>query len=411
MTETNPRCRSCSSPRLETVLDLGRTPLANALLDALEPAAPEETFPLVLVFCPECSLVQITETVPPDKLFTNYPYFSSYSDTMLRHASELAGDVCESRRLDSQSLVIEAASNDGYLLRNYKRLGIPVLGVEPAANVARVAEQEHEIPTLCTFFGASTAAELRDQGRMADVFHAHNVLAHVADLNGFVSGIATILKPNGLAVLEFPYVRDLIVGLEFDTIYHEHLCYFSLASVEALLARHGLHIIDVEHIPIHGGSLRVRATRQEAIQSSARLAALREDEQRQGLMRNSFYQDFSARVALLNRTVTTLLADLRKGGCTLAAYGASAKGATLLNTFGIGRETLDFVADRSPHKQGRYTPGTHLPIVSPTRLVEARPDYVLLLTWNFADEILAQQEAYRRLGGKFIVPLPVLRIV
>lgn len=406
------RCRSCGSSELADVLDLGRTPLANALVRADELAQDERTFPLKLVFCPACVLVQITESVPPEHLFRNYLYFSSFSETMLRHARDIATRLIATRGLDQHSLVVEAASNDGYLLQYYKQAGVAVLGIEPAKNIAAQAERERGVPTLSEFFGAELAARLAGEGRRADVFHANNVLAHVPDLNGFVAGIATMLTPTGVAVVEAPYVKDMIDGVEFDTIYHEHLCYFSMTALDALFRRHGLIIVDVEHLEIHGGSLRIFASpTAKAAEPSNAVREMLAAEKRAGIGEFRYYQSFADAVAALRARLVGALRELKAAGKTIAAYGASAKGSTLLNTFGIGKELLDFVVDRSTHKQGCYTPGTHLPILAPEHLATAMPDYVLLLTWNFADEILAQQAEYRRRGGKFIVPLPAFRVV
>jgi SAM-dependent methyltransferase len=404
-------CRSCGATQTRSILDLGRTPLANALLEEAALARPEPTFPLALVFCPMCSLVQITETVPPEELFRNYLYLSSYSDTMLGHAKELVSRLVETRKLGPDSLVVEAASNDGYLLKNYVAAGVPVLGIEPAVNIAKVAT-ERGITTLPEFFGSAIARKLATERKTADIFHANNVLAHVADLNGFVDGISSILKPTGMAVIEAPYVGEMIEKLEFDTIYHEHLCYFSLTALDHLFQRHGLSIVDVERIPIHGGSLRIFATHSSAnVPSSARAISLRREEHDAGLDDAPYYRDFADRVSSLRTALRSKLKDLKEAGKRIAAYGASAKGSTLLNVFGLGKESLDFVVDRSPHKQGRYTPGTHLSIAGPERLLESMPDYVLLLTWNFKDEILEQQAEYRKRGGRFIVPLPEISII
>jgi hypothetical protein len=287
-----------------------------------------------------------------------------------------------------------------------------VLGIEPATNIARVAENERGIPTRCDFFGADLAQSLAADGRRADVFHGHNVLAHVPDLNGFVEGVRLILKEEGVAVIEAPYVGDLIAHCEFDTIYHEHLCYFSVTALHQLFERHGLLIAQVERVPIHGGSLRLFVVREESGRTGGPLvASLLEEEQGRKLDKLEFYHGFAERVKGLKQSLRRLLADLKSQGKRIAAYGASAKGTTLLHYFGINGDTLDFVADRSTVKQGRFTPGTHLPISAPEKLVEAQPDYVLLLTWNFADEILEQQHEYRRRGGRFIIPIPEVRVV
>ncbi|HEX8394657.1 MAG TPA: class I SAM-dependent methyltransferase [Longimicrobium sp.] len=404
-------CRACGSDRLLPVLSLGNTPLANALLTEAELAGPEPTYPLDLVFCEACSLVQITETVPPEQLFGEYLYFSSFSETMLRHAETIVGRLVAERGLGPDSLAVEVASNDGYLLQYYLRAGVPVLGVEPAGNIARVAE-ERGVRTVHDFFGAESAARLAGEGVRADVIHANNVLAHVADLNGVVQGFRALLKDTGTTCIEFPYVKDMIDGAEFDTIYHEHLCYFSLAALDRLFRRHDLVIWNVERLPIHGGSLRVFATPAgSAPEPTDAVRALLAEEQGWGVDRPDFYLGFAGRVERLKQELTSLVARLKGEGRSIAAYGASAKGSTLLNYFGIGRETLDFMVDRSTVKQGRYTPGTHLRIEAPEALRERRPDYVLLLTWNFADEILEQQAEYRRGGGRFIVPIPELRVV
>jgi SAM-dependent methyltransferase len=386
-------------------------PLANALITAEQLDQPESTYPLELAFCPNCSLVQITETVPPEELFRDYLYFSSFSDTMLQHAQAIVERVLELRPLGANSLALEIASNDGYLLQYYKQAGIPVLGIEPAINIARVAQDERGIRTLTDFFCADTARRLVEQGERADVIHANNVLAHVPDLNGFIQGLRLLLKPDGLAIIEVPYVKDLIDRCEFDTIYHEHLCYFSLTALNQLFERHGLAIQQVERLAIHGGSLRVFVCVDTGAPRAAAVSELLEEEARWGVNRLDFYQDFARRVAELKTSLRNLVFDLKEQKRRLAAYGAAAKGSTLLNYFGIGRSALDFVVDRSTHKQGRYMPGVRLPICAPARLLEEMPSHVLLLTWNFADEILSQQAEYRRRGGKFIIPIPELRVV
>ena len=401
-------CRSCGQSGLTPILSLGETPLANRLLTETQLAEAEPRFPLDLAICDRCSLVQITATVPPERLFSDYPYFSSFSDGMLASAQQHVSEMIATRQLHETSLVIEVASNDGYLLQYYKQQGIPVIGIEPAANIARAARRDRGIPTICQFFGETLARRLAERRQHADVVHANNVLAHVADLNGFVAGIATILKPDGVAAIEAPYVVDLVEKVEFDTIYHEHLCYFSLTALASLFTRHGLTIVDVARIPIHGGSLRLTTAKQG--QPSARVADLLNEERARGVHRAEFYHDFRRRVEQLRGDLLSLLRKLKADGHRIAVYGASAKGSTLLNFFGIGRETLDFVVDRSTVKQGRYTPGTHLRIFDPRKLLEECPDYCLLLSWNFADEILSQQAEYRRRGGRFIIPIPQIKV-
>jgi SAM-dependent methyltransferase len=402
-------CRGCGAERLDIVLDLGRTPLANELVNAATAASEQKTYELELAFCRSCALVQLTEVVPPEVLFSEYPYFSSFSDTMVDHARALVERLVASRGLGPESLVLEVASNDGYLLQHYVEKGIPVLGIEPAANVAAVAI-ERGVDTLVAFFGEEVSRRLASDGLVADVVHANNVFAHVPDVNGFLSGIRAVTKPAGVAVIEVPYIRDMVDRCEFDTIYHEHLYYYSATSVDRLVRRHGLTLVDVERLPIHGGSLRLTVAHAGA-PPSPRVAALLSEEDRLGMAAATYYESFGRHVQELQATLRNLLSGLKRQNKRIAAYGASAKGSTLLNTSGIGAETIDFVVDRSTVKQGRFTPGTGLEIRSPEALEREQPDYVLLLTWNFADEILAQQEAYRASGGRFIVPVPTPVIV
>ena len=409
MTANGPySCHSCGHTDLKTILSLGRTPLANALLRVDQLEETEETFPLELVFCPACTLVQITETVSPEKLFREYFYLSSFSDTMLRHAATMAAQMVEERGLGAGSLVVELASNDGYLLRHYKSRGVRVLGIEPAVNIARVAEQEHGIPTIAEFFTEFLARMLRLSDFDPDVVHANNVLAHVGDLNDFVFGLGILLKIDGVAVIEVPYVKDMIDACEFDTIYHEHLSYFSLTALNELFNRNLLNIWRVERLPIHGGTLRLYASYKHDPEDSV-LQLL--DEEAPWVRDFGFYADFGNKVERLRRELVELLRELKQQGKRIAVYGASAKGSTLLNFCGIGKETLDYVVDRSTVKQGLYTPGTHLQIHPPEKLLSDVPDYVLLLTWNFADEILEQQAEYRRRGGRFIIPIPSVKVM
>lgn len=404
------KCRSCGSPDAALILDLGRQPLANNLLMPADLAKPEPKFPLRLAVCQSCWLLQITDLVPPVALFSEYLYFSSFSDLMLRHAREAAGRYVEEFGLNAASLVVEVASNDGYLLQNFLAAKVPCLGIEPAANIAKVA-RERGVETLVEFFGQKLAGELAARHRQADLILGNNVFAHAPDPNDFVAGLKTLLQPAGRIALEFPYGVEFIEHHEFDTIYHEHVFYFTLTALQPLFARHGLTIFRVERLPIHGGSLRLFAGHTGAHPVEASVVALRAEEQRKGVASFTCYEGFADQVHGLKRDLVELLTQLKQAGKRIAAYGASAKGSTLLNYYGIGTETLDFVVDRSPYKQGRLTPGMHLPILPPAELLARRPDYTLLLTWNFADEILAQQKAYRAAGGQFIVPIPKVKIV
>ncbi|AZO01432.1 class I SAM-dependent methyltransferase [Mesorhizobium sp. M9A.F.Ca.ET.002.03.1.2] len=402
-------CRSCGGSHIDTFLKLGTTPLADRLPSRIDDGEEEPVFPLNVAFCSDCSLVQITETVNPRILFADaYPYYSSFSQALLRHSRDNVLDLIERRGLNSGSFVIELASNDGYLLKNYVEAGIQVLGIDPADGPAAAAGKVG-VPTRLTFFTRELAESLCKEGIRADVIHANNVLAHVADTNGFVSGIARLLKDDGVAVIEAPYVEPMIDHCEFDTIYHEHLCYFSVTALDKLFRRHGLYLNEIKHLSIHGGSIRLYVERQERVGES--VTSQIAHERARGIDSIDYYLDFSVTVDKLKVELSALLHRLKATGASIAAYGAAAKGATLINTVGIGRDLIDFVVDRNTHKQGKYMPGQKIPIRSTEALLEAQPDYVLVLAWNFLDEIMAQQTEYRARGGKFIVPVPTPRIV
>jgi SAM-dependent methyltransferase len=404
------RCRSCESKHGALLLDLGLQPLANNLLLPEDLAKPEPKFPLRLAVCESCWLLQIIDLVPPVQLFSEYLYFSSFSDALLAHSRQSAERYLREFSLNPGSHVVEIASNDGYLLQNFLKAGVPCLGIEPAANIAKVA-REKGIETVGEFFGNELAEKLAKKGKKADLILGNNVFAHAPETNDFVAGLSTLLKPQGRVVLEFPYAIDLIEHTEFDTIYHEHVFYFTLTALIPLFARHGLEIFRVERIPIHGGSLRLFASHAGAHPVEGSVPELLAAEKRKGSDTLKYYQGFAQQVLDIKHSLCELLGRLQTEGKSIAAYGASAKGSTLLNFFGVGKQQLEFVVDRSTYKQGRLTPGTHLPILPAEKLAEKRPDYTLLLTWNFADEIMSQQKAYRDKGGKFIVPIPKVTVV
>jgi len=404
------RCRSCGSEELEIFLELGELPLPDALLSASELDGPEAKYPLDVAFCPGCSLVQILQAVPPEELFVaNNLYFSSFSEGLLRHCRAHALDLIVSRELDAESLVVEVASNDGYMLKNFVEHGIPVLGVDPGPAQADAAIAIG-VPTLKEFFGADVARRLVDEGKRADVIIANNVMAHTPALNSFMEGLSILLADDGVATIENTYVKDLIDHCEFDTIYHEHFSYFSCTAVDALARRHGLFLNAVEHFPaLQGGTLRWHLGAREEVQESAR--AFLEAEREDGLTGFDYYREFGARVESIRDGLRDLLGRLRADGASIAGYGAAAKGSTLLNFTGVDGELIDFVVDRNVHKHGLYMPGVHLPIVPPERLLAEQPDYVLLVAWNYRDEVVRQQAEYLARGGRFIVPIPTPEIL
>lgn len=398
------RCRSCGADGLKDFLDLGEMPLADGLVPESRRHLPEPRYPLTVAFCTTCSLAQIRETVPAETLFgEEYPYYSSFSPALVEHSRRHVESLVEQRGLGSDHLAIELASNDGYLLQWFQRAGVQVLGIDPAPGPANAAI-ERGIPTLIEFFDQSVADRLRSEGTTADVILGNNVLAHVPDQNDFVAGIVRLLADDGVVVHEFPYVRDLVDHVEFDTIYHEHACYFSVHSVRELYRRHGLELVNVERLPIHGGSLRVTFSRNEPVDESVTKAL--EEEEQIGLTGFGYFESFAVRVEEIKRRLQALLSGLKAEGASIAAYGAAAKGATLLNYTEIDGRLLDYVVDRNVHKQGWYMPGVGLRIEDPAKLTTSRPDYTLLLAWNFRDEIVEQQRSYLDAGGRFVVPIP-----
>jgi SAM-dependent methyltransferase len=408
---TQPRntCRVCDAPGIQPVLSLGTTPLADGLRRKDQLSEQEPAFPLTVAFCAKCSLVQLLETVPPEELFCeDYPYYSSFSPALLKHSRENALDLIRLRKLDANSLVVELASNDGYLLKNFVENAIPVLGIDPAEGPAKAAEKIG-VPTINAFFGENLAKELVAEGKRADVVIGNNVLAHVADLHGFVRGIHVLLKEDGVAVIEMPYVKDLVDHCEFDTIYHEHLCYFSVTALDHLFRMHGMYLNNVKRIAIHGGSLRIYVEKKENV--SAAVKDILEAEAIEKVNKIDYYRDFASKVEGIRKDLRGLLTDLKGKGAKIAAYGAAAKGSTMINYSDVGTEFVDFVVDRNTHKQGLFMPGKHIPVLAPEALLERMPDYVLLLAWNFADEILRQQQEYQQRGGRFIVPVPNPRVL
>lgn len=405
-------CRFCSS-RLDRVFaDLGRTPLSNSYLEPSEAAiAAEKSFPLKVMVCDECLLVQTTETVPAEEIFRdNYAYLSSTSTSWLAHAARYADDMTQRWGLDSRSMVVEVASNDGYLLRNFVAAGIPVLGIEPARNVAEIAVRSG-VPTRAEFFTTAFARSLVDQGIRADLMAANNVLAHVPDIADFVGGFAALLKPEGVVTFEFPHLLRLMQETQFDTIYHEHYSYLSLVAVEKILASRGLRPFDVEFISTHGGSLRLYACHQAAAhRPTDRLAALKEQEREARLDRPEGYDGFAKDIEIVVAAFRQFVAEARARGETISAYGAAAKGNTFLNVCGIGAGDIRYAMDRAPTKQGKLLPGSHIPVFAPEHFDENPTDYVVILPWNIADEIKDAMARVRRHGTRFVTAIPALAI-
>ena len=404
-------CLFCRAPLHRTFVNLGMHPLCESYLRLDQLDHMEPFYPLHVYVCEQCWLVQLHEYVSPSDIFTEYAYFSSYADSWVQHAGRYTDMIVERLKLADKSFVVELASNDGYLLQHFVAKGIPVLGIEPAANVAEAARKKN-VPTLVKFFGRQTAAELVGQGKRADLIAGNNVLAQVPDVNDFVAGIKLLLAPQGVVTIEFPHLMKLMEENQFDTIYHEHFFYFSFLAAERVFAAHGLALFDVEELPTHGGSLRIYGHHADDTthQATDRYGELKQREQAAGFEQAETYALFDEKVKETKRKLLEFLIEAKRKGKTIVGYGAPGKGNTLLNYCGIRSDFLDYTVDRNPYKQGKFLPGTHIPIFPPEKISETKPDYVLILPWNFKDEIMQQMVAVRGWGGKFVVPIPEVRV-
>ncbi|MBK9294691.1 MAG: class I SAM-dependent methyltransferase [Oligoflexia bacterium] len=408
---SSPECRFCKTTLKDVIIDLGMSPLANSYLPLSHIHHMEPFYPLCLYLCHKCHLVQVEEVQSPAHIFTDYAYFSSYSQTWLEHSKKYAEMAIDRFKLTSASQVVELASNDGYLLQYFKEKGIPVLGVEPAANVA-VKALNKGIPTEVKFFGVQTAIELCEDNKQADLLIGNNVLAHVPDINDFVAGMKRALKPKGVITMEFPHLYQLMTHNQFDTIYHEHFSYFSLHAVSGIFLHHGLEIFDCEELPTHGGSLRIYATHKELKkQMSQRLLDLNKKEETAGMKNKEYYFSFKEKVHKTKRSALDFLIKAKNQGKKIAGFGAPAKGNTFLNFCGIRSDFIDFTVDDTPAKQGRFLPGTHIPIKAAHALKEEKPDYVVILPWNFKDEIAKKHSYIKDWGAKFVVFIPETKIL
>jgi hypothetical protein len=412
MSSSTPCCRFCGTELHYTFVDLGMSPLCESYVSAEQVNQMEPFYPLHVYVCEKCFLVQLESYVSPEHIFTEYAYFSSYSDSWLKHCKNYTDNVSERFGLNSSSHVVELASNDGYLLQYFVEKKIPVLGIEPAANVAKVAV-EKGVDTLVEFFGVECARKLSAEGRQADLMIGNNVLAQVPDINDFVAGMKILLKKQGVITMEFPHLMRLVAENQFDTIYHEHFSYFSLIAVEKIFASHGITLFDVEELPTHGGSLRIygRHTEDETKPVGERILDLRAREEKAGLKGMQYYATFGEQVKETKRKLLDFLIEAKRAGKVIAGYGAPGKGNTLLNYCGIRTDFIDYTVDRNPYKQGKFLPGTHIPIYAPEKIRETKPDYVFILPWNFKDEILAQNAFIREWGGKFVVPIPEATVI
>jgi len=405
-----PSCRFCDAPLRHLLVDLGTSPLCESYVSADDYNQAEPFYPLRVHICDRCFLAQLEEFVPVSEIFSEYAYFSSYSDSWVEHARRYANQMARNLQLGTESLVVEIASNDGYLLQHFVKMGIPVLGIEPAANVAKAAV-ERRVPTLVRFFGRETADEMARGGQFADLLTANNVLAQVPDVRDFVAGIKTILTPRGVVTIEFPHLVRLMESNQFDTIYHEHYSYFSFYSAERILESAGLRVYRVDRLPTHGGSLRVYATLASDLRPvEACVDEMRRNEEAFGINRLDTYRRFAENVRETKRALLEFLIEAKRAGKRLCAYGAPGKGNTLLNYCGVRTDFLDFTVDRNPYKQGKFLPGTRIPIRCPEALRDARPDYVLILPWNLKDEIINQAGFIREWGGRFVVPIPAIKV-
>ncbi len=410
-TGTGARCRFCQTPLRHTFVDLGMSPLCESFLTAEQLNQMEPFYPLHVYVCEQCFLVQLEEYVAPEHIFTEYAYFSSYADTWLRHCQRYTELMIERFHLNSQSQVIELASNDGYLLQYFVQKGIPALGIEPARNVAKVA-LDKGVPTLVEFFDQTLAQRLVDEGKQADLLLGNNVLAQIPDLNNFVAGMKRLLKPHGVITIEFPHLMRLMAGNQFDTIYHEHFSYFSFTTAEKIFAQHGLTLFDVDELPTHGGSIRIYARHTEDTSKpvSSQVSLMRQREAEAGFGQLACYSQFAEQVKATKRRLLHFLIEAKQAGKTIVGYGAPGKGNTLLNYCGIRTDFLDYTVDRNPYKHGRFLPGTRIPIFPPDQIKATQPDYVLILPWNFKDEIMQQIAYIRSWGGQFIIPIPTVTV-
>lgn len=408
------QCRFCSAPLSHVMCDLGMSPFSNSYVPFESVKSSEKFYPLKVWVCDQCFLAQLEEFESPEAIFSDYLYFSSFSTSWVEHARRYCEMMVERFGFNAQTQVVEIASNDGYLLQHFKAKGIPVLGVEPAANVAKAAWEQKQIPSITKFFGVKTARELLADGKSADLLLGNNVLAHVPDINDFVAGLKIALKPTGIITFEFPHILRLIEQNQFDTIYHEHFSYLSFLAVEKIFARHGLTLFDVEELPTHGGSLRIfgrhQENQQQPVTSTQRVADMRRQEESFGLTRTSTYQAFDEQVKTTKRKLLTFLIQAKEAGKSVVCYGAAAKGVTLVNYCGVRQDLVDYVVDKSPYKQNHFMPGVRIPIYSPQKMFETKPDYVLILPWNLRKEISLEMAGIRVWGGQFVVPIPAVEV-